>query len=107
MPYTAEQTAEFRSQFKVRRKRQLLLLIAGVPIIFAAVTAQNGISLESFGVSTTFVFYAFAVFVVCIVIFSFKNWRCPACQGYLGRGNNPRFCPKCGIGFRDDVTPHI
>jgi rubrerythrin len=35
------------------------------------------------------------------LIFSFVNWRCPACTRYLGRGWNPKFCPKCGVQLRD------
>lgn len=37
-----------------------------------------------------------------VVIGSFV-WRCPACDGSLGRGD-PKFCPKCGaqLQFLDD-----
>jgi len=40
------------------------------------------------------------VLVAAAVIFSFANWRCPACNGYLGRGINPKFCSKCGTELR-------
>ena len=32
--------------------------------------------------------------------FSFRNWRCPACNGYLGRSMSMNFCPKCGVELR-------
>ncbi len=36
---------------------------------------------------------------VCLaaaVTFSFRNWRCPACNQYLAKSINPSFCMKCG-----------
>jgi hypothetical protein len=39
------------------------------------------------------------VLVAGLVFFSFQNWRCPACNGYLGKGWGPRFCPKCGVAL--------
>ena len=49
-----------------------------------------GFSVQTLGV----VFFAL---VVGVLIFSFRNWRCPACNRYLGRTMSPRFCPKCGV----------
>jgi hypothetical protein len=34
--------------------------------------------------------------VVGVVIFSFINYRCPACSAYLGRGLKPSYCRRCG-----------
>ncbi|KAF0138149.1 MAG: hypothetical protein FD122_3859, partial [Stygiobacter sp.] len=33
-------------------------------------------------------------------IFSFKNWRCPACDKYLAKQTNPSFCPNCGAKYK-------
>ena len=38
--------------------------------------------------------------VFVVAIFSFFNYRCPACQGYLGRTIRPPFCPHCGVRLR-------
>mgnify|MGYP001402959415 CR=1 FL=1 len=35
-----------------------------------------------------------------ILVFSFRNWRCPACEGHLGKGMGARFCSKCGVQLR-------
>ena len=37
--------------------------------------------------------------VVGWVIFNGRNWRCPACDNYLGRAFNPKHCRTCGIEF--------
>ena len=37
------------------------------------------------------------VVILGVVLFSLKNWRCPACNAYLGKGMAPSFCSKCGI----------
>ena len=44
-----------------------------------------------------------ATVVVLIPLFGFTfwNWRCPACNGYLGKGSNHRFCPKCSVQLKD------
>jgi hypothetical protein len=33
------------------------------------------------------------------VIFSVRNWRCPACNMSLGRAFNPKHCRNCGIAL--------
>ena len=38
--------------------------------------------------------------VVGWVIFNSRNWRCPACDNYLGRAFNPKHCHNCGIELR-------
>jgi Zn finger protein HypA/HybF involved in hydrogenase expression len=32
--------------------------------------------------------------------FSAANWRCPACNKYLGQDINRRMCRKCGARLR-------
>ena len=41
-------------------------------------------------------------FVVALLIFSFFNWRCPACNKYLGKGGAPVYCPKCGAQLKEE-----
>jgi hypothetical protein len=40
------------------------------------------------------------VLVAGALIFSLRNWRCPACNRYLGRTFNPRYCQGCGFELR-------
>ena len=50
----------------------------------------------AFGLSDAAAGNVFFAVVFLAVIFSFINWRCPACNKYFGKGFNFKFCPKCG-----------
>jgi hypothetical protein len=105
MPYTAEQEMEFKRQFAVRRRRQMLLVIPFVLFFIGVTAARNGHVLGVFGLPPEVLSGAFLVFAIVAVLFSLKNWRCPACERYLGRSMSPRFCPKCGVGLSGDAAP--
>ena len=97
MPYTAEEELEFKREFAVRRRRQRLLVIPFVLIVIAITVARNRYGFTAPG----------ALFATAIValLFSVRNWRCPACKRYLGRGMNPRFCARCGVALSGDAAP--
>jgi hypothetical protein len=43
--------------------------------------------------------------IVCVgaaaaLRFTISNWRCPACDKYLGKRANPESCPDCGAKLR-------
>ena len=38
---------------------------------------------------------------MAVAVFSLVNWRCPACEGYLGNRMNPKFCSKCGARLQE------
>ncbi len=40
------------------------------------------------------------VFMFAWLMFSFWNWRCPACKAYLGESFHPATCLKCGALLR-------
>jgi hypothetical protein len=87
-------------EFKKRRKNQLMAWIPFVAVILGAAwqghhpkQIPSGFLGRNFGV-------IFLLYIVALVVFSFRNWRCPACNGYLGRGINPRSCPSCGVQLR-------
>lgn len=80
--------------FKQRRTRQYLTLVptlaALLPIVF--------LDLESELSNKHLVMAGLSVAVlVGTVVFSRYNWRCPSCNGYLGRSITHKFCPKCGV----------
>jgi len=33
-------------------------------------------------------------------VFSLYNWRCPACNKYLGKQRSPKYCSKCGVALQ-------
>ena len=93
MEQTEYQKARVLEEFAARRKRQL---IATIPVLVLLI---GYVLLGERAEQTAYPFILIGV-VVVILIFSFRNWRCPACDGYLGRGLNPKFCSKCGAQLR-------
>ena len=98
--YLEQQLADFKEEFARRRNRQLLV---SLPVVAAflifAVASQKG-TVPFFGLPPALVGgIAFAV-VLGTLAFSLWNWRCPACNKYLGKGISPSFCPKCGVPLR-------
>jgi len=101
--YTDQQKAEFKAAFAAKRRRQWQLVVlpalAAVIVIVIVGGRPEGMLL---GLSAAvWRPVAFAV-VLAAVVFSFINWRCPACGRYLGRTFNPEYCSHCGIPLRDD-----
>jgi len=97
MEYTEQQKADFRQQFRVRRQRQLILAIPLIALfVVFTVLSDEMRSGTVAGLPVSAAVPAFLILVAGAVVFSFQNWRCPACGRYLGKGLNPRFCQKCG-----------
>jgi hypothetical protein len=100
LTYTDSQVCEFQHQFAQRRKRQLF---ATIPVVGAVllVIAADRLRTPVLGISPSVMApFAFAV-VVGMVVFTLVNWRCPACNSYLGKRLNPSFCSSCGVQLRE------
>ncbi len=79
---------------KRRRKLAIIAFIAGVTTgTFILVALQNKIS-NTFMVAILVILFMFA-FIVNV-----KLWRCPSCNGHLGKLHLdlklPKYCPHCG-----------
>ncbi|MFC1482983.1 hypothetical protein ACFL56_01865 [Candidatus Margulisiibacteriota bacterium] len=99
MNYT--QPEDIKKEFKIRQKKQLIVTVPFFVLIIGFIFAIDGENLpfpESFA---PFLLALFFGFVIAIFIFSFTNWRCPACSKYLGKGFNPKFCKNCGTQLHD------
>jgi len=110
MRYTEQQNALLREQFAARRKRQwrvtiptVAAMILGSLILGAIARASRpvgGLAPILFrGVGLSFV-ALFGLLLVGLMIFSMRNWRCPACSRSPGLYVNPKFCSNCGIELR-------
>jgi hypothetical protein len=83
------------SEFKRRRKIQIYL-IAFFVIIFVLFFLAAEFPDFIPGLSEDVMAIVVIVFAVVATIISMTCWRCPACNAYLGKGINPKFCSKCG-----------
>ena len=79
-------------EFSRRKKRQLIVTILVVPVAIFLVALKHSLTdpdMASWGPKV-----GFGV-IIALVLFSFKNWRCPSCNRYLGKSGIPKYCPKC------------
>ena len=95
MEYTDQQKDQFKHEYAIRRKRQIILAVPLVAFVILAVLSDK-VGVDVFGIPRQTIGIGFFVFVVFAMIFSLRNWRCPACDRYLGKGM-PSYCPKCGV----------
>ena len=100
MEYTAQQSPLVKQEFAIRRKRQILLAIPLVAMALFVGLLEDKAGNAVMGISTSVIGPVFAVLVVGAIGFSLRNWRCPACNGYLGKRLNPHFCVKCGAALQ-------
>ena len=91
-----KESANIKMNYRVKRMRQItatvVVLILGLVLMlgwgFKALGEQKGVMM-------------FIPVIIGYGIFTFKNWRCPACNKSLRRTWNPYNCPICGIELRD------
>ena len=100
MEHTEEQKAEFKRQFSVRRRNQLILAAPLVAMMIAFVATQDEATQTALGMPLAMAGPVLGVVLLGGVAFSFKNWRCPACNKYLGKGIGPKHCHACGVQLR-------
>ena len=101
MEYTEGQKASFRQEFAARRKRQLILAVPLVAVFVGyAVLADQRNGGGVLGMPVAVIAPALLLLMGGAIVFSLRNWRCPACDKYLSRGMSPRFCRKCGVALQ-------
>ena len=98
--YTEQQKLGFLNTYSERRKRQLAVSLPMIAVVFAVVMTEDRGSDAILGLPANLVGPIFLGLVLAVLVFSFRNWRCPACEKYLGRTFNPKHCQHCGIQLR-------
>jgi hypothetical protein len=92
--------AQVVEEFRLRRKRQWLAAIPGVAAVVFISYFLKREDFALFGLSSTALTFGACAVVLGYLMFSIWNWRCPGCDGYLGKGMNPSFCGKCGVKLK-------
>ena len=98
--FTREQQMEFKARFRLKRRRQIYLAVPLVAWMVAVLVSKVTDRPDVLGVDIEVWAPGMLIVILGALIFSFLNWRCPACDRYLGREINPRFCTECGVELR-------
>ena len=87
MEHPNEQKEAFKREFAVRRKRQIMVAVPVVALFvgFAALTDERNKAVLA-GSHFEILVAAFLAILCGVIIFSLRNWHCPACDRYLGKG---------------------
>jgi hypothetical protein len=92
--------AKFRRSFAARRRRQLYVVTPFLVLIVAVAALADEHTQAVLGVSPRVWVPPLFAALAGAAVYSFFNWRCPACNKYLGKQWNPLFCSKCGVPLR-------
>lgn len=87
-------------EYHTRRQRQIWVAIILTPVIIFLASARQGVEVSLLGFSSSTLYLISFLLVVGGLLYTFKNWRCPACNGYFRKEWNPAFCSKCGVTLR-------
>jgi len=89
--------ARFKRAYAERKRRQAL---STIPVgVLALAVVMGGGAVVGLGATASLV--VVGAVVLGFFGFSLVNWRCPACDRYLGQRLDPRECPSCGQVLRD------
>lgn len=93
----AERNPQILEEFKRRRSVQWKITIGVVCSAFLLAMAQEQLRQWNLQAYERPAMVLILSLIAMCVFLTFRNWRCPGCQRYLGKNLNPRFCPGCGI----------
>jgi hypothetical protein len=90
MQHTEESLAAFKVESSKRRKRAFL---AFIPLLAFGLVLSISPGREVLGMPVAVWMLVLAVLWLGLQV---RNWRCPACDRYLGSLLR-RVCPRCGV----------
>jgi hypothetical protein len=96
MQLTEDQAQKVQQEFARRRKRQLIATVPTVILILPMLLARDS-NKDFLGIPMEACLVGGLLAIGAALIFAFKNWRCPSCDKYLGKGISPKFCGGCGV----------
>ena len=97
--YTDQQRAAFEDAYANRLRKQLIMIVLLFAVMAPLPFIEDGATFFGLSGAVLGPISLVAIFVGW-VIFNGRNWRCPACDNYLGRAFNPKHCRRCGIELR-------
>ena len=98
MPTAAQ--SNHAATFQRRKRRQFVAALPFFAIVIAMLLGGELNVGRFVGIPESLVLPIVAIAVLSFFGFSLANWRCPACNRYLGQRLNPKTCPYCGVGYQ-------
>jgi len=91
--------AQIVDEYRQRRKRQWMFFFPFViSILLVMIFGDRS---RFLGMPAAWLTWIALALGVAYGLASYFNWRCPACDRYLGKHVNPTFCPKCGTRLKE------
>jgi hypothetical protein len=100
MEYTEQQIAHFKTEFARRKRNQLIAAAPVVLIMVVVVLFRQQVEPVLEGLPSAISGAGLLIVFGGLIAFSLRNWRCPACNSYLGRSTSMHHCPKCGVALK-------
>ncbi|MBI5015841.1 MAG: hypothetical protein HZB55_10170 [Deltaproteobacteria bacterium] len=97
---TDAEKAVIKASFAARRRRQFLVLTPLLGIVIAVAGLADARSQAVLGVPAGVWAPALFAGLGGAAVYTLFNWRCPACNRYLGAQWSPMRCRGCGIPLR-------
>ena len=101
MQHTEHELAKFEEIYSKRRRYQNLLTVVLLPFVLGMRYSINPEAGTVLGLPLRIGLPLVLLLMFSGVVLSLRNWRCPACEKYLGGAfRGPRHCPNCGVKLR-------
>jgi len=92
--YTPRQQAEFKARFIQKQRYRVAILVPPFGALGLLLMSRR---IPDFWDQATTIILGILGLFLSAAVFTWLNWRCPACKRYLGRALSPRQCPKCKV----------
>ena len=99
MEHTDEQLDRIKADFVALRRRMNFLTIPTAAYWAAFILLADYDTMTLLGMPASVTLTLLVGCMAGVLIWSFKNWRCPECNRYLGGKRNPQWCYWCGVSF--------
>jgi hypothetical protein len=89
-----------KAKFRALLKRQVAISIVAFAALLGAYRLFESPNRKLLGVIDAHWALPLGMLAAVLIVVSFFHWRCPACDGYLGRQLWVKTCPKCDAELR-------
>jgi hypothetical protein len=94
---TATGRGTVREEFASKRRRQIVAAVSLIGVLLLMIVFVEVKTVPFPGIATAVWLLILLEFILLGGLFSLSNWRCPACNKYLGKSISPKSCGSCGV----------